>query len=286
MISLESHENYPIHENRYSIKGTIDLIQNEYKQAFIYPFSACKNSNECKLKTFDKCQKILPSKDDHIKSLKIINFLRHLAGITTNIIEDEIWNQQCYKVAINLQKIGNVPSDHLIQNDQAIEEYCGDDSNVQFTNNSKLIITENSITVFESLKKIFINEKVDDQMLFLNPNLKKIGFGYYPFRIDKSKDIDILKPSITVVKVFDKRSFDFQLNHLKFISWPPEGFFPHDLLQSNWFLIHNDFIDTELNYIKIFIQREDGIELEIESKSIKNNALIIKMNKKKLKNAN
>lgn len=235
-------------------KRTIDIIKNKYKKSLIHPFSACKNSHECKPKTYDKCKTILPSTDDHTKSLKFINFIRELAGISTNIIEDETWSQQCYKAAINIQKLGKVPSDHLIKSEQATDEFCGDSSNVHFTNNSKLNIVENSFSVFETLKKTFINEKVDDQILLLHPNLKKVGFGYYPFRIEKVNDFKSLKPSITVIKTFDQ-NFNFSPKFLKtkFISWPPEGPFPIELLQSKWLIMHNDFENADLNDIKIFI---------------------------------
>ena len=277
-ISIPFYENYTILENLDLKKRVIDNIRRGYKHSFIHPLSGCRKAKECKPKIQDKCQKIFPSIEDHDNSLKILNFIRELAGLPKNVIEDEQWSDQCYKLAQNLQKIGKIPLNHLINKEYATGQFCGDESNVQFTNSSKLLITENSMNVFNSLLNYINSEKVENQILLLDPNYIKVGFGFYPFSKEKINGLISIKPSITVIKISDKPLTVNSVNgktNLNFISWPPEGPFPIEFLQSNWFIRHEDFKQTKISEIKISINI-DGDELEFKKSSINDDKFNVK----------
>lgn len=265
-ISIPFYENYTILENLDLKKRVIDNIRSGYKHSFIHPLSGCRKAKECKPKIQDKCQKIFPSIEDHDNSLKILNFIRELAGLPKNIIEDEQWSEQCYKLAQNLQKIGKIPLNHLVTKEYATDQFCGDESNIQFINSSKLLITENSMNVFNSLLNYINSEKVENKILLLDPNYIKVGFGFYPFSKEKINGLISIKPSITVIKISDKPFTVNSVNdktNLNFISWPPEGPFPIEFLQSNWFIRQQDFRQTKISQIKISIKFDDD-ELEIK----------------------
>lgn len=262
------YEDYTIIENLNLKKRTIDEIQKKFKQSFVHPLSACKNPNECKLKYHEK-QIILPSIEDHENSLKMVNFIRYLTGLSKGIIEDEEWSEECYKTAVSMQKI---------------KKNFESESNFQFIRNSEIFITENSMTVFNSLIKLITRENVENQVSLFHPNLIKIGFGFYPFREEKINGFISLKPSITVIKFSINYLEDKVIlpSNLKFVSWPPEGPFPIEFLQSSWHIRHDDFKKTQINKIKIFIHRDDGFELKAKNISIDTDLLIFQVSKNDL----
>lgn len=137
----------------------IDNLKQEYKNVFVSPASACETSSECEAKTLNvpgECPQINNSPEDHSQALKVINFFRKLAGLSDSIIKEETWSDECYKTAINMHKIGRVPPDHIIKENYATSQYCGELNNVQVSKDS--LLSENAKSVFESSYKLFLDE--------------------------------------------------------------------------------------------------------------------------------
>lgn len=257
---IHLYKNYTILENIDFKIRTFDMIKKEYHQIFTSFFNTCEKANECKNKTFNKYT------EDHIKSLKMINFLRNLAGISKIITEDDIMIQQFHKAASNIQKIDKDSVNH-IKSDQTAEKHYYHHPNDQITSRSKLLFIQNSISIFDSIYTIFTTEKVDEQTLILHPNMEKVKFWD-----------DSIKPSIEVFLQNPKKQ-----QKIKFVSWPPEGVFPMSFLSRHWHVRHDDFRKNELSDVKIIIQRDDGIELKVNHTTIDDDILIIRLTKYELK---
>ena len=252
VTEVPSTDGYTVLENEDFKKRTIETVKAEYKAAFVPPSSACNTASECEPRTLDspsQCPKILPSTDDHTNSLKIINFFRGLAGLDKDVTEDTTWSDQCYSTAINMHKIGKVPSDHIIKNQYAVPGYCGEESNIQVGKDS--LLSENAMSVFEASYKLFKDEGahnngvVGHRRWLLHPNLKKIGIGFYPYKEEQFDGYRMMRPAVTVIRITEQNSLSYIENsvptNLKFISWPPEGPFPIEHLPSNWHISHTDF---------------------------------------------
>ncbi|KAK8842075.1 hypothetical protein M9Y10_026297 [Tritrichomonas musculus] len=291
-LELPSTEGYTILENSDLQQRPLDTIKKEYKEAFVRPSSACETPDNCKPQTLDspsQCNQINPSSEDHEKSLKIINFLRGLAGLPKDVSEDTTWSTECYKTAINIHKIGVVPSNHIINEKYATSQYCGEAGNIKVAQDS--LLAENSMTVFDASYKFIIDKGshndgvVGHRRWLLHPDLKKIGIGFYPYKEENFGTYRMMRPAVTVMKIKENNSpglFNALPNNLKFISWPPSGPFPLEQLPTNWHITHQDFGSAKLSDLRVFVTRDDGAELKVDQTYLSTgqtygNALVIKM---------
>ncbi|KAK8840776.1 hypothetical protein M9Y10_027598 [Tritrichomonas musculus] len=300
-IVKPSTDGYTVLENTNLQDRSIETVKGQYKQAYVNPSSACEKASECGARTLNtpnQCPNILPSSEDHSKSVEIINYLRNLAGLKVNVSEDPEWSEKCYSTAINIHKISKVPSNHVIQDKYAVPGYCGTKENIQVAKDS--LLSENSKSVFMSSYKYFIDEGahndgvVGHRRWLLHPNLNKVGFGYYPYKENEySQPIKyfLMLPSVTVLKVIDKNVPGYieqsVPSDLNFVSWPPAGPFPIDQLPSNWHISHPDFRSVQLKDLKIYIERDDGAELTVLRsnlpKDINLDSLVMQMTPESLK---
>lgn len=272
--SLPSSDGYTIIENtQLREQKTIASVIAEYIAANVAPASACKVASECEPKTLNspsQCPNIEPSEDDHTNALKMFNFFRGLAGLPKDLTEETEWSKECYKTAINMHKIGKVPSDHIIKNEYANSNYCGEANNVQVSKDS--LLSENAQSVFQSSIGLIKDEGthnngvVGHRRYLLQPNLKHIGIGFYPLKYDQFDGYYMMRPAVTVIRIRKENqpAYSEEIpDGLNFTSWPPEGPFPLDQLPSNWHITHPDFKTAKLSDLRIFVRRDDGAELKV-----------------------
>lgn len=116
--------------------------------------------------------------------------------------------------------------------------------------------------------------------------------GFYPYKEDQYVGYSLMRPAVTVMRITKDNSLpyveDVELQNIKFISWPPEGPFPISQLPSNWHITHKDFGTANIDDLKIFIQRDDNIELKVKKanivkQSIYSHSLVLQMTEEALK---
>lgn len=299
-FAVPSTDGYTVLENtELKNQKTIDQVRTEYQAAYVKPTSACKEPNNCNSRTLNapsECPLIEPSEEDQTKALKMINFFRKLAGVTSNIVKDNIWSEQCYQTAINMHKIGKVPSNHIINDKYATSAYCGKTENIQVGKDS--LLSENAQTVFHSSYQLIKDEGAHNNLVvghrryLLHTSLTKVGVGFYPYKEEEFNGFYMMRPAVTVIKVREAGSELNYLNYnvpdnLKFVSWPPEGPFPIEQLPSNWHISHKDFHTAKLEDLKVYVSRDDGAELKVKQISIPNDnvddSLVIQMTDEALK---
>ena len=289
-----SPDDYEVLENSNLQNRPLSEVKQKYVNFFKAPEGGpcLKGCGDEHVETIT-CDDIPPNPKDHESSLNVINMFRWLAGLSDDVAEDDEWSKICEKTAHNIHRTGRVPSDHIIKDNYLTDAYCGDPSYKQVALDS--LLSENSNSCFESTYKLFKDEGsnndgvVGHRRYLLHPDLKKVGFGFYPFKLEKIEGNRYWqRPAVNLLRIKENGNLHYIENgvpeNLKFISWPPAGPFPIDHLPTNWHISHPMFKNLEITDLEILVTRDDGIELPItraviEKYSVNKDSLILIMSK-------
>lgn len=284
---------YELLENTELQNRPLSEVKSKYETIFKAPEKGPCLDGNCGNDHIDgpTCEKIQPNPQDHESSLNVINGFRWLAGLPDDVKENEEWSTLCQGTAHTINRIGKVPPDHIIKDQYLTPTYCAQAVYQQVAKDS--LLSENSNSCFESSYKLFKDEGsnndgvVGHRRYLLHPNLKTVGFGFYPLKYEKFAENHYwIRPAVTVLRVKENDNIGYIENgvpsNLKFISWPSAGPFPISHLPSNWHISHPMFKNAELSDLEILVTRDDGIELSIsrivlEKSSLNRDALILIM---------
>ncbi|KAK8842896.1 hypothetical protein M9Y10_025762 [Tritrichomonas musculus] len=270
---------YKIVTNEALEKRSLSTVKTNYLNTFNFKGQAYTGQP-----ADDKtCNQVTPSPEDHAAALKVLNYLRNLAGLSDNIVEDPDWNTDCQDTALIIHKIGTVPSNHVII-PELIPKTCTQGNEfIQTAVKTAALsnLASNDDSCYQSMYRFILDEGANNRFVaghrrsLFHPKLEKVGMGFYPVVNEPygtSPNTYMQKPAVTVLRALngDQTQDTEELPaNLNFVSWPSAGPFPIDQLPSTWTISFKGFRAANLKSIDdldIYITRDDGTPIPFTAK--------------------
>ncbi|PAQ13252.1 hypothetical protein CD798_15975 [Bacillaceae bacterium SAOS 7] len=186
--------------------------------------------------------------------VKMANFMRYLAGLPDDLEEDQLLNENAQYGAVLLAKNDRLSHYPPKPEDMSEEFY---QLGYQATRSSNLSSSRSTLeeTVISYMQDFGDSnlESVGHRRWILNPQLKKIGFGYYN--------------QYSAMKVFD-RSREERIDY-DYIPWPSEGYFPSELFLAQYYNYGSNPWNVTLNPDKYDNTRIEDIKVELRNQNNK-----------------
>lgn len=241
----------------------VDTIRNKYNQAKKRSYEGDDFTGAADVYS---CNNVQLKEEAYSDVVRLVNFYRELAGLSTDVTNDASLNEGCYYAAKYSSRIGAISH-------ETIDFYRKECDFESHWDQIKTSLQKSNLAQGETNVLPMISGLIDDEgsnnedavghrRWLLYPFLKTIGIGFYPHSKHQMQGYVMSYPSCGAFSVSHGSLSNAEFD--SFISWPPPGPFPIERLPTSWSVYYKEFHKEDVNISNIVVRltRDDGKILE------------------------